>query len=527
MAKGRPEVRLVCQVTAQLAGPVPRDSFTSARKAVLDWLKRAQNIQAIPESAWKGEAFEVDSAEGRPVVAETLENVWAVLYDNPDASVPGRIWRTEVMLGMVDDASLVGLRLTVISRDWGTPYFKSVPKVIRSLVISPGLEDYGFVVSDEPTRVSNEFEVGRLINLLECDARTRPVIVLSENGFGSFEIDADLLSSRTAGIAHVATLGKEASWLLSEEIGQSLSVYGGAIRTYERGFDRYSARFKDHRLATPEWIRRRFADPESFVGLLTRHAIDASVELPDLEDRLPGFSTFRRAVAEQRLAEAKAGDGSKDDLITLYEADKKSLQSELDTALQLAEESEEKALLHRKGQEDLEAVVYGLKQRIGSLKAALAASGKSENVEFPANLAQIDEWVAKYLGDSLVLMGRAIRGARKSVYEDVELVLKCLLLLGTTYRDMRVGLLPQEKLSSKCAELGVEISSTGDRATLMQWGDQYEVMWRRERRFLDLHLKKGSAHDPRLCLRIYFFWEDELEQVVIGYMTDHLQSKKS
>ena len=527
LSKGRPEVRVVCQVTAQLKGPESRQSYETARTAVLDWLKNAQNIQAIPDSAWQGESFEVDSTEGRPVLAETLGQFWGVLYDNPDASVPGRIWRTEAILGVGEKASLVGLRLSVISRDWGASYFKSIPKVVRNLVVAPGLKDYGYSITDEPQRILTESDVSRLVQLLESESRTRPVFVLSENDDGAFEIDAELLASRTAGIAHVATLGKDASWMLSEEVGHSLSVYGGAIRTYERGFDRYSARFRDHRLATAEWIRRRFLDSESFVGLLTRHAIDASVELPDLEERLPSFSSFRRAVAEQRLAEAKTGDKSQAELITLYEAENKSLQSELETALQIAEEGEEKATQYKRGQEDLEAIVYGLKQRIQSLKAALTSSGKEEKIDYPINLSEIDEWVPKYLGDNVHLMGRAIRGARKSVYEDVELVHRCLLLLGTTYRNVRLGLSSQEELSAKCAELGVEISNTGDRATLMQWRDQYEVIWRRERQFLDLHLKKGTSHDPRLCLRIYFFWDDDLEQVVVGYMTDHLQSSKS
>jgi len=527
LSKGRPEVRVVCQVTAQLAGSDPKTSFEAARTAILDWLKKSQFVHAIPDSAWDGEAFEVDSAEGRPVVVETLEHLWGVMYDNPDSSVPGRTWRTEAILGMNEKTSLVGLRLSVISREWGAHYFKSIPKIVKSLVVAPGLRDYGFSITDEVQRVSTASDVSKLIKLLESESRTRPVIVISENENESFEIDADLLANRTAGIAHVVTLSKDASWRLSKEIGQSLSVYGGAIRTYERGFDRYSARFRDHRLATAEWIRRRFADPESLVGLLTRHAIDASVELPDLEDRLPSFLSFRRSVAEQRLAEAKAGDKSQGELLSLYETEVKSLQSELDTALQIAEESEEKASLYKKGQEDLEAVVYGLKQRIVSLKTALTASGKKESIEYPNDLSEIDEWVPRYLGDNVQLLGRAIRGARKSVYEDSQLVLKCLMLLGITYRNVRLGLASQEELAAESAALGVEVSNTGDRASLMQWRDQYEVLWKRDRRFLDLHVKKGSTHDPRHCLRIYFFWDDELEQVVIGYMTDHLQSSKS
>ncbi len=527
LTRGKPEVRAICQVTAKLAGPDARQSFHKARATILNWLRDSQNIHAIPDSGWHGDRFEIDSTEGRPVFVETLDGFWAMRYDNPDASIPGRAWRTEAILGLEGEAALVGLRLSVISREWGAQYFRSVPNVVRSLVSEPGLEDHGFRLSGESVPVTTADDVRVLVQLLESEGRTRPVFVISENENGEFEIDPSHLAMRTAGIAHVVTIGNRATWLLKNEIGDSLSVYGGAVRTYAKGFDRFSARFRDHRLALPDWIRRRFDDPESFVGLLSRHAIDASVDLPDLEDRLPSFAFFRRIASEQRLAKAKASDSTQAELMALYEAENDTLQSELDAALQMAEESEEKASLYRRGQEELETVVFGLKQRIVSLQTALTVAGKEEAVKIPASLAEIDQWVPEYVGDGVYLLGRAIRGARKSVYDDTELVYRSLLLLGNTYRNYRLGLATQDELQERCGELGVEITGTGDRATLMQWRDQYEVDWARGRRFLDTHLKKGAAHDPRVCLRIYFFWDDDIEQVVIGYMTDHLQSSRS
>ena len=42
------------------------------------------------------------------------------------------------------------------------------------------------------------------------------------------------------------------------------------------------------------------------------------------------------------------------------------------------------------------------------------------------------------------------------------------------------------------------------------------------RRFLDQHLGKGSARDPRYCMRIYFCWDEDTNRVVIGHMPSHL-----
>jgi hypothetical protein len=39
---------------------------------------------------------------------------------------------------------------------------------------------------------------------------------------------------------------------------------------------------------------------------------------------------------------------------------------------------------------------------------------------------------------------------------------------------------------------------------------------------LDVHLKKGTSRESRHCLRIYFFWDEDSDQVVVGHLPDHL-----
>jgi hypothetical protein len=41
-----------------------------------------------------------------------------------------------------------------------------------------------------------------------------------------------------------------------------------------------------------------------------------------------------------------------------------------------------------------------------------------------------------------------------------------------------------------------------------------------------MHLKPGrNTRDPTRCLRIYFFWDDEEEQAVVGWLPGHLESR--
>ena len=46
--------------------------------------------------------------------------------------------------------------------------------------------------------------------------------------------------------------------------------------------------------------------------------------------------------------------------------------------------------------------------------------------------------------------------------------------------------------------------------------------WKGRRYEVDWHVKTGgNAHDPKRCLRIYYFWEDELKQTIIDYLPSH------
>jgi hypothetical protein len=42
-----------------------------------------------------------------------------------------------------------------------------------------------------------------------------------------------------------------------------------------------------------------------------------------------------------------------------------------------------------------------------------------------------------------------------------------------------------------------------------------------------MHVKKGNSREARNCLRIYFFWDEEREQVVVGHLPAHLTTSQS
>lgn len=525
--RGRPEVRPVVQVTCELHGDDPETVVGRARTQILMWLRDKQGIRGMPPGAWDGAPFEMDAAQGRPVSVESFDHVWALRYDNPGEGPHGRIWRTEAIVGRAGNAGLVGVRLTTITREWGVPIIRSVPRIVADLAENPGLRDYGVQLGVISSHVQSDRDVEELVALLEEPRRTRPVIVISENGDGMRLVDADQLASRTAGLAHVMTISEEATWELSHLLGKRLSVYGQGIRTYFPGFDRTDSLFDEHPLATSQWLQRRFSDPRVFVLLLANQAIDASVTGVDLEARLPSFSKIREWVIARRLEAARKEKVPEELQLKLYEESNASLEE----ALRIRDGDLENARLdHLRLEEERDEAMRlarNLRARIAFLEQALKARSIAEEVEYPEGYDELDEWVNRHLGERVTLLSRAARAVKKSAFEDVRLLCDALRLLAGPYRNMRRGELARSEFERECAELGVEVSPTGDETSLMRWREDYEVSWGKGRRLLDLHLKKGTSREPKNCLRIYFFWDDDGEQVVVGYLPGHLTTANS
>lgn len=164
--------------------------------------------------------------------------------------------------------------------------------------------------------------------------------------------------------------------------------------------------------------------------------------------------------------------------------------------------------------------------RITSLLAALEAAraaGGTANTEAtqPLTYADIGQWAADN-AERIVILPRAIRGARSSVYENPQLVYDCLEFLADTYRLVRLGQRDRMENIERCSQMGVSIGGSVDKSNAGEAGEQYFVDWNKRRRFLDQHLGKGNIRDPRMCMRIYFTWCDDTQRVVVGSMTEHL-----
>jgi hypothetical protein len=148
-------------------------------------------------------------------------------------------------------------------------------------------------------------------------------------------------------------------------------------------------------------------------------------------------------------------------------------------------------------------------------------------VPIPSSLDQLESWCRDYLSGAVELHNRAIQGSKKSRFEDYALIYKALLLLRDAYVPMKRdgGLDKKAIFDDGCKKLGLseEPTFTGDR-----WGeegDTYLVRYVGRRCLLDRHLKKGTSKDERYCFQLYFFWDEESGQVVVGWLPSHLDTR--
>ncbi|MCX8500311.1 MAG: hypothetical protein ORO03_01250 [Alphaproteobacteria bacterium] len=204
-----------------------------------------------------------------------------------------------------------------------------------------------------------------------------------------------------------------------------------------------------------------------------------------------------------------------------------SPEKELELLLRTAEHERDQA---RSGVEELRQTINALKTRNSYLEQKLA-NGRSEGDEvvIPSSFEELEVWAQTHLAGKVVVLPRAIRSAKKSEFENIELAYRALLCLRDHQYPMRIegGSELVEAYRKATQELRLQDENTfpGNRATLQ--GDTYFVDYYGQRRLLERHLKGSNSRDPRHCFRLYYFWDDETKLIVVGSLPNHLPTEVS
>ena len=510
----------ILRVAAIVHGKEKSKSAEAARHEVVAWAQKRSGGRLPPE-AWAFQEFEYFSG-GRNSVAVRIDShdadVWAIRADDPDKSVPGRVWTTEVVVGLTSDKPCnFSARLLVstpeddIEIEPHTPGF--MQQVAEKCVLSRGPID----LSPEPWLVESEEDAERLIGVLIDQDRTLPLFVLTvaENSDERNRplLDASALARATLGIGHVAIVPAPFTWALTRRFGRQRSVFGGAVRAYLPGFAESASPY-GHRLELAD----RISTPEGAaqcVRWMRLLAATESIRRTRLGTDVLPFATIRNAtlqLKQQQLENEGASDTQK---LEAANARIKALEAELTDASDveglLLDENRHAEERAQAAEAQLNAASFRIQQLLEQIKQR--GQTPDADIQLPSSWRDFDDWCDQNLIGRVVLAPQARNGVRTPAFENAQLAARCLLWLANEYRDRRLDS-GEGSLRDHVLEPGIRNSLCG--------ADEFRVTWQGQSHTVDWHIKNGgNTRDPRRCLRIYYFWDAITQQVVIADMPAH------
>lgn len=513
----RPAVREheILRVSAQLAAGDDQLSF--ARTEVLKWAQRRAG-RPFPDEAWEHRDFE-QALSGRNISAARLQrdgvDIWAIRSDDPDKSIPGRVWTTEVVLATDGVGSYrFATRLLASSPEIEFDIEPSAPGLVIQIADNCGLFDGPYPISASPGWVTNDEHAERLLEMLVNPARRLPIIALScpqDNDHPL--IDPKLLAKSLAGMAHILVLDEHASWQLTERYGKQYSVFLGAVRTYWPGFTDGCSPFPHRlmladRLTSPELTKRA-------QRVLRETVAHTSVTRISLGQDAITFNQVKRAAIQAKQAELAENEApptqrleNNELLLESADARIKELETDLNFFAEEHRSAEERA---ENAEQQLAAAIF----RNQRLLETLIARGDvpDADVPMPTRWGEFCDWCDNHLIGRVLLAPNARRQVKSPLFKDVETAARCLLWLANEGRDRRINGGAGSLADAPVLD-GIYNTHCG--------GDTFRFDWQGRRLDADWHIKNGgNTRDPERCLRIYYSWDDITQTIVVAAMPAH------
>ena len=500
------------------------DAAAGARRAiaeVLNWA--ARQVGELPAVAWEQKPFE-QLAGGRTciaVVLETINSLWAMRMDRPDRDVAQRTWTVEIVVGYrpTDQHALFSLRLLVNTPESTLRIEPSVPGLVRQVATACGLNYGPSLFEVRPWTLESRQHAEMLCDFILDPARRHPIFACSVPERADEPLlDAQLLSKHTLGIARVVVVPATYSWVLTEAFGKSRSVFAGAVRAYLPGFSSDANPFV-HRLYLADQVADQVGAKRASLSLRWL-AANESLRRLRLGGDVLAFSTVRDAAltAERRRLQSEGAASEME--LAVAQQQIESLREALSGAV-----DEKDLYFHEWTASDAEARQFeqqcrGLRARIQVLIAQIKQRGErpDDGSKLPEHWEEFAEWCDETLAARVILSPRARREVKSPEYDSPGHAAQCLLWLANEYWEARLDGAGDD-LQGAILE-GVHNARCG--------ADSLELDFDGRRLRADWHIKSGgNTRDPRRCLRIYYAWDQQSQQIVIASMPGHISTDAS
>jgi len=512
--------RELLRIAGELAGAAPSVAAEAARLEILNWA--AQQVgDRLPDVAMGGRSFE-HLRGGRTCIgagfADDQRALWALRVDRPDANIAQRTWTTEIVVGHASSgtSALFSLRLLVSSPETTLQIEPAVPGLVRQVATACGLQQGGSRLDATPWHIASEQDALELVAALLNPGRVVPYLICSvaerETQPG---INTQLLAKVTLGIAKVVVVPAAHTWVLTQQLGKPLSVFNGAVRAYMPGFS-YDANPYAHRLFFVD-TKPSEERAKSTLATLRWLAANESVRRLQLGTDVLAFSAVREASLDIERERLKQMGSAEAEQLRAAQTQVDAFKDDLRRALETQQwfSDEHKAI--EEHAQNLEQQLRGAQYRIQQLLEQIKARGDEPDagIRLPESWEEFADWCDEVLGGRVVLSGRARRETKSAGFDDPQAAARCLLWLANEYRDSRIN--GSSGDLRKPIDEGIHNERCG--------ADSFDFDWGSHRVLVEWHIKNGgNTRDPRRCLRIYYFWDEESQLVVIATMPAHIRT---
>lgn len=512
------------------------NTFVFASRVIHTWIKNKFPHVNVPNKPFD---FHKDYYSISVSILYSFEEKhYCMITKHPDGNVPNRVWITEADLLAINNKLVLGVRNQYTSLDTEKEYdLCSPPGFVYNLAKKLRLTDAGKPLTSLYTIDSNE-AIFDLHCIVENEMRQFPVVVISENRSrdameqyfetdDGYHVDGNKLAKDLCLIAHVYYLPLCFQEKWREEIGSEYSVYAGAVRTYYPGFDSETQNGFSHPfLSSQKILSMSYNDSkgrELIAGHAFRHILTHKLKLDCMYHRTDwkslGVDFYYKSVLSRKREKEELNQLSEEILDTY----KKQVE-EMESIQNLIENDNEEL---RNQLNNARSTIWQDQARIQWLEERLKGLGEVTNTAYPVSYDKIPEWVEENYTGRVYLHNRAKKALKSAVYKDIDFVCRVINMLGTSYYQMKNSLITIEQYSEKLRELKLQDAITASDISAGMQGDEYYVVHNGRRRMLEKHLKNGNSRDPREIFRLYYFWDDDERQVVIGHLPDHLRTRSS
>lgn len=515
------------------------NTFSFVNRIIHTWVTNKYAEERIPQSprtwSWSGISRSID-------IHHDYDNrIYSIKVSHTDEKVANRIWTVEATVFVKHERVFLATRTSYTSDDRNREYQLCNPaKFVDRIAKRCRLCDAGDTL-DKLHMIKTVEDVENLFLIVNDIDRVFPVIIISEDQRQDqdiivlqsqevgYHIDGAKLAYSLKYLAHVYYLPKEFQDKWTEMMSVKWGVVNGAVRTYNAGFDigneETMSRY-DHPVAFPNNILAMDYVSEEGEALIAGHAFRHI-----LTHRIKRDNMYRRIdwdeldvkYYDQILKEADIA--SEKDLDTLKLEIKK--QQERIKFLQAyckdieQDKIDQESEINKKRSENFinQQRIYELTEQLKEFKDLIP-------IEYPKTYREIPDWVSQQFAGRLELHKRALKCLKDNpVYPDIELLCKAIEFLGKYYYEMKTGRLDKKECDEIRDSLCIENSPTGSVASAGRQKDAYYVDYDGRRRRLEMHVKGGksmNSSEDSERFRIYYFWDDDDQRVVVGYLPGHL-----